>query len=102
MCRKLLQEQPPEMFYKKINLKNFVNFSGQGTCNFIKKQTLAQVFSCEICEIVKNAFFTEHLRWLLLKSKVNNVSKMFRKISFIYKQKRNVESEKLKKFIIDV
>ena len=30
-------------------------------CNFIKKETLAQVFSCEFCEIFKNTFFTEHL-----------------------------------------
>ena len=27
------------------------------TCNFIKKETLAQVFSCEFCEIFKNTFF---------------------------------------------
>ena len=26
------------------------------TCNFIKKETLAQVFSCEFCEISKNIF----------------------------------------------
>ena len=26
-------------------------------CNFIKKETLAQVFSCEFCEISKNTFF---------------------------------------------
>ena len=26
-------------------------------CNFIKKKTLAQVFSCEFCEISKNTFF---------------------------------------------
>ena len=25
-------------------------------CNFIKKETLAQVFSCEFCEIAKNTF----------------------------------------------
>ena len=30
------------------------------------KETLAQVFSSEFCEISKNTFFTEHLRWLLL------------------------------------
>ena len=28
----------------------------------LKKETLAQVFSCEFCEISKNTFFTEHLR----------------------------------------
>ena len=33
-----------------------------GACNFIKKETLAQVFSCEFCEISKNIFFIEHLR----------------------------------------
>ena len=31
-------------------------------CNFIKKETLAQVFSWEFCEISKNTFFIEHLR----------------------------------------
>ena len=31
-------------------------------CNFIKKETLAQVFSCEFCGIFKNTFFTEHIR----------------------------------------
>ena len=35
-------------------------------CNFIKKEALTQVFFCEFCEISKIAFFTEHLRWLLL------------------------------------
>ena len=30
-------------------------------CNFIKKETLAQVFSFEFYEIFKNTFFTEHL-----------------------------------------
>ena len=30
--------------------------------NFIKKESLAHVFSCEFCEISKNNFFTEHLR----------------------------------------
>ena len=30
-------------------------------CNFIKKETLTQVFSCEFCEIFKNICFVEHL-----------------------------------------
>ena len=29
--------------------------------SLIKKEALAQVFSCEFCEIFKNTFFTEHL-----------------------------------------
>ena len=30
-------------------------------CNFIKRESLAEVFSCEFCEISMNTFFTEHL-----------------------------------------
>ena len=30
-------------------------------CNFIQEETLAQVFSCEFCEISKNTFFTEYV-----------------------------------------
>ena len=29
--------------------------------NFIKKETLAQVFSYELCEVSENIFFIEHL-----------------------------------------
>ena len=35
-------------------------------CNFTKKETLAQVFSCEFCEIFKNKCFIENLCCLLL------------------------------------
>ena len=31
-------------------------------CNFIKKETLVQVFSSDFYEISNNIFFTEHLR----------------------------------------
>ena len=31
-------------------------------CNLIKKEALAQVFSCEFCEISKNTFIAENLR----------------------------------------
>ena len=44
------QNQPPEVFYEKK----------PENCNFIKKR-LAQVFSCEFCEVSKSTFFTEHL-----------------------------------------
>ena len=37
-----------------------------GACNFIKTETPAQVFSYEFCEILKNTFSIENLRWLLL------------------------------------
>ena len=38
--------------------------------NFIKKETLPEVFSCEFCEISKNTFFTEHL-WTTASKFVN-------------------------------
>ena len=59
---------------RKGVLRNFVNslenacarvfflIKLQAPCNFIKKETLAQVFSCDFCEISKNTFFTEHLQ----------------------------------------
>ena len=31
------------------------------SCNFIKTETLVQVFSCEFCKISNNTFFTEHV-----------------------------------------
>ena len=49
---------------KKGVLKNLTKFTGKHLCqslNFIKKETLAQVFSYEFSEISKNTFFTEHL-----------------------------------------
>ena len=48
---------------KKGALKHFTKFTGKHLCQslFIKKETLAQVFSCEFCEIYKNTFFTEQL-----------------------------------------
>ena len=53
---------------KKSVLKNFVKFTGKPLCQslFIKKETLSQVFPCKFHEIFKDAFFTEHLRGLLL------------------------------------
>ena len=64
-------------YVKKGILGKFAKFTGKHLCkslffnkvaglrpkasNFIKKETLAQVFSCKLCEISKNTFFTEHL-----------------------------------------
>ena len=56
-----------EVHCKKGVLRNFSKFTGKHlcqslffiklACNFIKKETLAQVFSCEFCKISKNIFF---------------------------------------------
>ena len=44
----------------------FSKFTGKhlsqaAACNFIEKETLGQVFSCEFCLISKNTFFTERI-----------------------------------------
>ena len=41
------------MFSKKASILTKLQAS---VCNFIKKETLTQVFSCEFCEISKSAF----------------------------------------------
>ena len=56
----------PELFCKKVVFRNFAKFSKVSfliklqaqpqACNFITKETLAQVFSCEFCEISRNNF----------------------------------------------
>ena len=59
------------MFCKKGVLRNFAKFTGKHLFQslffnklaglrpetFFKKESLAQVFSCEFCEISKNTFF---------------------------------------------
>ena len=36
------------------------------TCNFVKKETLTQVSSCEYAKFLRTPLFIEHLGWLLL------------------------------------
>ena len=40
------------------------------TCNFIKKEALPQVFSCEFCKIAQTTFFVEHL-WSIASTDFN-------------------------------
>ena len=49
----------PEVFCKEGDLRNFTKFTGKHLWQklFIKKETLAQVFSCEFCEISKEQLF---------------------------------------------
>ena len=56
------------MFCKEAVLRNFAKLTGnhrarvsfliklQAPCNFIKKETLAEAFSCEFCEIANTTF----------------------------------------------
>ena len=54
------------VLYRKVFLKLLQNSHesacvSESTCNFIIKETLAQLFSYEFCKILKNVFFTKHL-----------------------------------------
>ena len=59
MCNIIFKSSRPETFCKKDALKNLAKFTGKHLCQslFLKKETLVQLFSCEFCEIFKNAFF---------------------------------------------
>ena len=59
-----------EVFFRKGVLKIFAKFTRKQMCqssffnkvagqafNFIKKETVAQMFSCKLCKISKNIFF---------------------------------------------
>ena len=66
---------------KKGVLRNLKKFIGKHLCqgllfnkvadlNLVKKETLAQVFYCEFCEILKTTFPTEHI-WITASISVN-------------------------------
>ena len=59
----MFSEQPPEVFYKKSILKNFVKFNViRLRPATLSKKRLRQVFPYEFREIFKNTYFTEHFR----------------------------------------
>ena len=88
----------PELLCKKGILKNFAKFIGKHLCqshlfnkitglrslsllNFIKKETLAQVFSCEFCEIFKNNNFYRTPLVAASEESVLPISTVIRKVS---------------------
>ena len=81
---------------KKGVLRNLTKFTGKQLyqCLFFNKvaglrpatllkESLAQVFSCEFCEISKDTFFIEHLWWLDLYNLTQrrNISNKVKKLS---------------------
>ena len=42
-------------------------------CSIIKIEILAQLFSCELCEILRTSFFTEH-RWVTGSDELHNTT----------------------------
>ena len=64
-------QDEPQISYRRCSVKkgvlrSFAEFTGKHLYqslffNKVAGQTMAQVFSCEICENSKNIFFTEHI-----------------------------------------
>ena len=50
------------MLPNKISISKSPEAANKVAGNFIKKETLTQVFSCEFFKISKNTFYTEHPR----------------------------------------
>ena len=92
LCDMFFRSSRPEVFCKKGVVRNFAKFTGKHLCqslflnkvpglrpsayNFNKKETLAQAFSCEFCEISKNTFCyrTALVAILVLQGAVSNLS----------------------------
>ena len=79
-CNEGVEAVVRRYFFKIGVLKNFANCTGKHLCwsflviklQALKPATLLKTdsntgISYDICELLKNTFFTEHLRWLLLK-----------------------------------
>ena len=81
---------------RKGVLRNFSKFTRKHLCQslFIKKETLAQVISCECCEISKNTFFLQNTfgRLLLVGTRKRSMTKYFwsRLTTRIYREKRPI------------
>ena len=68
----------PEVFYRKVVLRNLTKLTGKHLCQSLyfnkvadlrqlhSKRGFAQVLSYEFCEIFMNTFFIEHIRWVFL------------------------------------
>ena len=81
------QKHPLDMFYKKKCSEKFRKIHRKTPVpefpfnkNFIKKETLAQMFSCEFCEIFKNTIFQNTPVRLLLSTQSQKSTQWLTKI----------------------
>ena len=99
VCQKcvIARSSRPKVFCKKSVLRNFTKFTGKHLCqilifnkvaglrhNFIIKETLAQMFSCEYCEISQNTCYYRTLLQdcLTLKKKTTKRNIFFTQYNF--------------------
>ena len=69
LCKRKRQKQPPELFSKKKVFLAISQNSQENACARVSflKEILAQVFSCEFCEVSTNIFLQNTSERLLLK-----------------------------------
>ena len=70
----------PEVFFRKVVLRNFAKFTGDHLCQslffnkaaalrpatLLKKRLWHRLFPVSFAKLLRTPFLTEHLRWLLL------------------------------------
>ena len=68
----------PAVLCKKGVLRSFTKFTGKHlwACNFIKKETLAQVFPCEFTKFLSTPFLQNSCRRLFLRDTTTNTSSL--------------------------
>ena len=66
----------------------------------IKKEALAQMFSCEFCEISKNSFFTEHFR--VTTSKQVTEMRVCNRMTYIFKDHIKIVKIYMVKFNVSI
>ena len=80
-----------QLCYDKNSRQTFPNHR-LWACNFIKKKALAQVFSCEFCEIYKNTFYYRTplvaasgvlINFVILEPFSNKVAVLFNRIPMV-------------------
>ena len=80
-------------FIKVLSFFEILENSQENThVRVLKRETLAQVFSCEFCEISKNTFFTEHLRTTASEVKQNEVFTIINRIFIFIWYQCNIEN----------
>ena len=95
MLECLLIYSRPAVFGKIRLLKNFAKLTCTGVSflimvqaegsNIVEKEAVAQVFSCEICDIFKSKFYImKRLRWLHFSGCITKFQNIFFKLQNIF------------------
>ena len=66
-CNFIKKETLTQVFFLKIPQNSQENACARVPCNFIKKETLAQAFPVNFVKFLRAPFLIEQLHWLFLK-----------------------------------